>query len=132
MRQHRNAGQLPRGIKCRLRTQKIKKQGDGDLILTLKQTPDVARAVGEKKKSGQLLIGFAAETQDVLENAQGKLQKKNLDMIVANDVTAPGAGFDVDTNIVTFVTQDGMETMPCLPKVQVADELLNRIMKLKK
>jgi len=112
--------------------QKIKKQGDGDLILTLKQTPDVARAVGEKKKSGQLLIGFAAETQDVLENAQGKLQKKNLDMIVANDVTAPGAGFDVDTNIVTFVTQDGMETMPCLPKVQVADELLNRIMKLKK
>ena len=112
--------------------QKIKKQGDGDLILTLKQTPDVAKAVGEKKRPGQLLIGFAAETQDVLENAQGKLQKKNLDMIVANDVTAPGAGFDVDTNIVTFITAEGMETMPCMKKTQVADELLTRALKLKK
>ena len=79
-----------------------------------------------------LLIGFAAETQDVLENAQGKLQKKNLDMIVANDVTAPGAGFDVDTNIVTFITAEGMETMPCMKKTQVADELLTRALKLKK
>lgn len=112
--------------------QKIKKQGDGELILTLKQTPDVAKAVGEKKRPGQLLIGFAAETQDVLENARGKLQKKNLDMIVANDVTAPGAGFDVDTNIVTFVTAEGMETMPCMKKSQVADELLTRALRLKK
>ena len=112
--------------------QKIKKQGDGHLVLTLKQTPDVAAAVGKMKRDGQILIGFAAETHDVLENAQGKLIKKNLDMIVANDVTAPGAGFDVDTNIVTFVTKNGMETMPCLPKRQVADELLNRAMQLKK
>ena len=112
--------------------QKIKKQGDGHLVLTLKQTPDVAAAVGKMKRDGQILIGFAAETHDVLENAQGKLIKKNLDMIVANDVTAPGAGFDVDTNIVTFVTKNGMETLPCLPKRQVADELLNRAMQLKK
>ena len=112
--------------------QKIKKQGDGDLVLTLRQTPDVAAHVGKMKRSGQTLVGFAAETNDVLQNAEGKLTKKNLDMIVANDVTAPGAGFDVDTNIVTFVTRNGMETLPCLPKKQVADELLDRIMKLRK
>ena len=106
--------------------QKIKKQGDGDLTLTLRQTPDVAAQVGRLKHEGQVLVGFAAETNDVLENAQGKLQKKNLDMIVANDVTAPGAGFDVDTNIVTFVTRKKQETLPCLPKTQVAEELLDR------
>jgi len=112
--------------------QKIKKQGDGGLTLTLRQTPDVAAQVGRMKKPGQTLVGFAAETNDVLSNAQGKLGKKNLDMIVANDVTAPGAGFDVDTNIVTFVTRSGLETLPCLPKRQVADELLDRAMKLRK
>jgi phosphopantothenoylcysteine decarboxylase/phosphopantothenate--cysteine ligase len=73
-------------------------------------------------------VGFAAETQDVLKNAKGTLKKKNLDMIVANDVTAPGAGFDVDTNIVTFVTNEKTETLPCLPKKQVAEELLDRAM----
>ena len=111
--------------------QKIKKHGDGDLTITLRQTPDVAAQVGRLKKPGQILVGFAAETNDVLENAEGKLRKKNLDMIVANDVTAPGAGFDVDTNIVTFVTAQGKETLPCLPKTQVAEELLNRVMKLR-
>lgn len=111
--------------------QKIKKQGDGDLVLILRQTPDVAAQVGKMKHSGQTLVGFAAETNDVLQNAEGKLAKKNLDMIVANDVTAPGAGFDVDTNIVTFVTRNGQETLPCLPKKQVADELLDRVMKLR-
>ena len=111
---------------------KIKKQGDGDLVLTLRQNPDVAAQVGKMKKPGQTLVGFAAETNDVLENAVWKLAKKNLDMIVANDVTAPGAGFDVDTNIVTFVTKQGKETLPCLPKKQVADELLGRVMLLRK
>ena len=110
--------------------QKIKKHGDGDLTLTLRQTPDVAAQVGRLKKPDQVLVGFAAETNDVLENAEGKLRKKNLDMIVANDVTAPGAGFDVDTNIVTFVTAKGKETLPCLPKTQVAEELLDRVLKL--
>lgn len=112
--------------------QKIKKKAGETLTMTFRQTVDVAAAVGKKKKPGQILIGFAAETDDVLENAQGKLKKKNLDMIVANDVTAPGAGFDVDTNIVTFVTREGMETLPCLPKSQVADELISRALKLRK
>lgn len=110
--------------------QKIKKQGDGDLTLTLRQTPDVAAQVGRLKHPGQVLVGFAAETNDVLINAQGKLQKKNLDMIVANDVTKPGAGFDVDTNIVTFITAEKQETLPCLPKTQVAEELLDRALAL--
>ena len=110
---------------------KIKKQGDGPLVLTLRQTPDVAAEVGKRKTAGQTLVGFAAETDDVLKNAKGKLKKKNLDMIVANDVTAPGAGFDVDTNIVTFVTHAGTETLPCLPKAQVADELLTRALRLR-
>ena len=112
-------------------SEKIKKQGDGDLVLTLRQTPDVAAQVGRMKKPGQTLVGFAAETNDVLQNAAGKFGKKNLDMIVANDVTAPGAGFDVDTNIVTFLTREGTETLPCLPKKQVAEELLDRVMKLR-
>ena len=110
--------------------QKIKKLGDGMLTLSFRQTPDVAAAVGKNKRPGQVLIGFAAETNDVMKNAGAKLKKKNLDMIVANDVTAPGAGFDVDTNIVTFVTAEKKETLPCLPKTQVADELLDRALKL--
>ena len=112
--------------------QKIKKKDGEGLTLTFRETPDVAAAVGKKKRPGQILIGFAAETHDVLENAQGKLKKKNLDMIAANDVTAPGAGFDVDTNVVTFVTKDGLETLPCLPKAQVAEALIDRALKLRK
>ncbi len=110
--------------------EKIKKDDDGNLTLVMKQTPDVAKAVGERKQKGQVLVGFAAETEKVTEHAKKKLAKKNLDMIVANDVTQPGAGFNVDTNIVTFITKDGMEHMPQLSKAQVAEELLDRAVKL--
>jgi len=110
--------------------QKIKKQGDGKMTLTLRQTPDIAAAVGKLKRPGQVLVGFAAETENVWDNAEKKLSKKNLDMIAANDVTEKGAGFDVDTNVVTFITKDGRETLPCLPKRRVADELLDRAAKL--
>ena len=111
--------------------QKIKKQAGQPLMLTLRETPDVAKAVGERKKEGQILVGFAAETQQVLENAEKKLQSKRLDLIVANDVTAPGAGFDTDTNIVTFISRAGQESLPLMSKRQVADELLNRVLMLK-
>lgn len=110
--------------------QKIKKQGDGKLTLELRQTPDIAAAVGQLKRPGQVLVGFAAETENVEGNARKKLKSKNLDMIAANDVNAPGAGFDVDTNVVTFITRDGQETLPCLPKRQVADALLDRAARL--
>ena len=112
--------------------QKIKKQGNEPLVIRLAQTPDVAAAVGKAKIDGQTLVGFAAETNDVLQNAQKKLAKKNLDLIVANDVTAPGAGFDVDTNVVTFVTKDGLEKLPMMKKTEVADELLDRILSIRK
>ena len=111
--------------------QKIKKQGDEPLVIRLTQTPDVAAAVGKAKKEGQTLVGFAAETNEVLQNAQKKLAKKNLDLIVANAVTAPGAGFDVDTNIVTFVNQDGLEKLPMMKKTEVADTLLDRILRIR-
>lgn len=111
--------------------EKIKKQGDGMLMLVLRENPDIAATLGAQKKPGQILVGFAAETENTVENARVKLAKKNLDMIAANDVTMPGAGFDIDTNIVTFITKDGMEALPMMQKRQVADALLDRALSLR-
>lgn len=111
--------------------EKIKKQGDGMLTLMLRENPDIAATLGAQKKPGQILVGFAAETENAVENARVKLAKKNLDMIAANDVTMPGAGFDIDTNIVTFITKDGMEALPMMQKRQVADALLDRALSLR-
>lgn len=112
--------------------QKLKKTGDNErLTFTMVENPDIAAAVGAKKMPGQVLVGFAAETQSVLENAKKKLAKKNLDMIVANDVTAPGAGFGVDTNIVTLVTADGETSLPLMSKADVADAILDKIAELR-
>ena len=110
---------------------KIKKTDGEPLTLTLAENPDVAKAVGQIKKKGQVLVGFAAETDDVKQNATSKLMKKKLDLIVANDVTAPGAGFNVDTNIATLITRDGMEEQPLQTKRQLADVILDRILELK-
>lgn len=85
--------------------QKIKRGGKDTLTLELVQNPDIAAELGRRKRPGQLLIGFAAETQNVLENAQKKMSEKNLDMIVSNDVLAPGAGFAVDTNAITIMAR---------------------------
>lgn len=111
--------------------QKIKKQGGADMTIELVENPDVAATLGRQKRADQTFVGFAAETNDVLEHARGKLQKKNLDMIVANDVTAPGAGFDVNTNIVTLITRSEMESLPLLSKDEVADRILSAVMKLR-
>ena len=110
--------------------QKIKKQDGESLVLTLVENPDVAKAVGQQKKPGQVLVGFAAETQKVTENAIKKLHKKNLDMIVANDVTAEGAGFGVDTNIVTLITEAGLKPLPKMTKRQVGDRILDEALRL--
>ncbi|MDX1933363.1 MAG: bifunctional phosphopantothenoylcysteine decarboxylase/phosphopantothenate--cysteine ligase CoaBC [Capsulimonadales bacterium] len=85
--------------------QKIKKQGNS-LVLTLVPTIDILRSMGQRKRSGQILVGFAAETENLQANAQAKLREKNLDLIVANDITQEGAGFDVDTNLVTLLEPD--------------------------
>lgn len=111
--------------------QKIKKQSGDSLTLTLVENPDVARAVGERKRPGQTLVGFAAETQLVRENAQKKLKSKHLDLIVANDVTAPGAGFGVDTNIVTLITQSTETALPQMSKRDVADRILDKVLEMR-
>ncbi len=111
--------------------QKLKKQGDGALTLTFVPTPDVAKAVGEGKRDGQILVGFAAETETAVENARKKLDSKHLDMIVANDVTQPGAGFDVDTNIATIITHQQAESLPIMTKKVLADEILTRALALR-
>lgn len=110
--------------------QKIKKNGDEPFDIHLVQNPDVAAMVGSKKRSGQILVGFAAETQHLSENAAKKLQKKNLDFIVGNDVTKPGAGFDVDTNIVTFFDANGQTELPLMKKSEVADRILDHVLEL--
>ncbi len=110
---------------------KIKKAEGEPLVLKMTENPDIARAVGELKKKNQTLVGFAAETDHVEKNAVSKLKKKNLDMIVANDVTVPGAGFNVDTNIATLITKKGSESQPLQTKRQLADVILDRILALR-
>ena len=113
--------------------QKLKKTGAGEaLTLALRPTEDILRRLGQRKRPGQTLVGFAAETERLDENARAKLIAKNLDLIVANDVTQPGAGFDSDTNIVTFLTRDRtVESLPQLSKRAVADALLDRVARLR-
>ncbi|PLX83978.1 MAG: bifunctional phosphopantothenoylcysteine decarboxylase/phosphopantothenate--cysteine ligase CoaBC [Desulfuromonas sp.] len=112
--------------------EKIKKEGAGSLSLTLEKNPDILAELG-RMKGERILVGFAAETADLVKNARKKLQEKNLDLIVANDVTQPGAGFDVDTNIVRLLSREGSEeVLPQLPKDEVAHRLLDRIVRLRR
>lgn len=108
---------------------KLKKK-ESEMILALEKNPDILAELGQNKQH-RILVGFAAETQDLLNNAADKLQRKNLDMIVANDITQEGAGFDVDTNVVKILHADGeVETLPQLSKTEVAHQLLDRVVNL--
>ena len=98
--------------------------------LRLKLTPHIVALLSAQKQSGQIVVGFAAETQDAVANARKKPYFQNLDLVVVNDVTQPGAGFDVDTNRVTFVTKLHEETLPLMSKREVAERILNRILTL--
>lgn len=112
--------------------QKIKKN-DAELTLVLEKNPDILKELGEMKKPHQTLVGFAAETQNLLQYAKGKLEKKNLDMIVANDVSKPQAGFNVDTNLIKLLKRDGsIEELPLMSKKELAYIILDRVMKLRK
>ena len=102
------------------------KKSDDDMSIPLKRTKDIAKAIGDKKKPNQVFVIFAAETNDVLSNAKGKLQKKHADLVVANDVTAAGAGFAGDTNIVTLISADDQISLPLMQKRDVADAILDR------
>ena len=101
------------------------------MVLTLEENPDVAKAIGQIKKEKQTLVGFAAETDHVESHAEAKLKAKNLDMIVANDVTKPGAGFNTDTNIAVLITKDEKRELPLMSKRQLADVILDRITELR-
>ena len=109
--------------------QKIKKESES-LTLELVKNPDILKELGRLKKN-QVLIGFAAETENLSEYAKKKLVEKNLDMIVANDVTAAGAGFEVDTNIASLIYRDGrVENFPGMKKIELAEKILERLAKL--
>ena len=111
--------------------QKIKKKTDDALTVVMDKNPDILKELGARK-AHQVLVGFAAETQNLLENAREKIVKKNLDMIVANDVTAAGAGFNADTNIVKFLFPSGeVRSLEQMAKTQVANILLDTVMELK-
>ena len=111
--------------------QKLKKQKGEPLTVTLVENPDVAKAVGEAKQPGQVLVGFAAETENLLENAQKKRKSKHLDLVVANDVTKPGAGFNTDTNIAALISDDGIEELPLMSKRELADRILDKVLQLR-
>ncbi len=109
---------------------KIKKDGEG-LTLELVPTTDIAKTLGARKRPGQTFVIFAAETNDVEANARGKLEKKNADLVVANDVTRPGAGFGVDTNCVTLISRTDRRELPLQSKRAVGDAILDRVLELR-
>jgi len=107
--------------------EKIKKEGQSELVLRLVRNPDILAELGAMKKN-QVVVGFAAETENLIAQASEKLRRKNCDLMVANDVTAPDAGFEVDTNRVTLVYADGRtEDVPTMQKERLANLLLDRI-----
>ncbi len=111
---------------------KIKKDGRDFMILELKKTQDILAEVSKNRHEGMLVVGFAAETNDVIGYARSKMEKKGLDMVVANDITAKGAGFNTDTNIATIITHSGEIELPLMSKREMADRILDEVIKLRK
>ena len=106
---------------------KIKKS-DGEMAIPLARTKDILAALGKSRREGQFLCGFSMETENLLENSRAKLKKKDLDMIAANNVKVPGAGFGVETNVLTLITKDGETELPLMSKDAAADALLDAIL----
>ena len=106
---------------------KIKKK-DGDLSIPLERTQDILGTLGQRKREGQFLCGFSMETRDLIENSRKKLTKKNLDMVAANNVKVEGAGFGVETNVLTLITAEGEKELPLMSKDAAADALLDAIL----
>jgi phosphopantothenoylcysteine decarboxylase/phosphopantothenate--cysteine ligase len=111
---------------------KIKKDGKETMTLELTKTPDILGEVAKRRTNGQLVIGFAAETNDVVNYARSKMEKKGLDLVVANDITKEGAGFDTDTNIATIISKDSQTDLPLMSKWELADKILDEIVRLRK
>jgi phosphopantothenoylcysteine decarboxylase/phosphopantothenate--cysteine ligase len=104
---------------------KIKKS-DGDMSIALKRTQDILKYLGENKKK-QFLCGFSMETENLIENSKKKLKKKNLDMVIANNLKVAGAGFGTDTNVITIITENEVRELPIMSKVEAAGEILSSI-----
>lgn len=104
------------------------KKTDDDMLIPLVRTKDILKALGKEKRSGQFLCGFSMETKDMLANSRAKLKKKNLDMIVANNLKVEGAGFGVDTNVITMITKEEEVSLPMMSKDEVAQRLLDTIL----
>ncbi|MDD6233483.1 MAG: phosphopantothenoylcysteine decarboxylase, partial [Frisingicoccus sp.] len=111
--------------------EKVKK-ADDNLSIDLERTDDILKYLGNHKKDGQFLCGFSMETENMIENSKKKLEKKNLDMIVANNLKVQGAGFETDTNIVTMITKDSLDELPIMGKDAVAGCIIDKIMELRK
>ena len=108
--------------------QKIKKN-DEELSILLEKNPDILKELGQRKRPEQILVGFAAETQNLLQYAREKIEKKNLDFIVANDVTKPGAGFNTTTNTVKIIARDGsIEEVPLMTKREIAKRIFDCVL----
>ena len=107
-------------------TEKIKKK-DKDSSIELERTEDILAYLGANKKDGQFICGFSMETENMLENSRAKLEKKNVDMIVANNLKVKGAGFGTDTNVVTFITKDDCKELEIMSKADVANRLVSEI-----
>ena len=110
---------------------KIKKS-DGELSIPLERTEDILAWVGAHKPEKLFVCGFSMETRDLIENSTAKLNKKNMDMIVANNLKVPGAGFGVDTNVVTIITRNGTEELPLQSKDDVAMRIADEIIRARK
>ena len=108
--------------------QKVKKT-DEELSIEMERTDDILKYLGEHKRANQFLCGFSMETQNMVENSRKKLEKKQVDMIAANNLKVEGAGFGVDTNLLTLITKDGLDELPLVSKEAAADLLLDRILK---
>ena len=108
--------------------EKIKKKDDDESVITLERTQDILKYLGGHKRAGQFICGFSMETENMLENSRAKLTKKNVDMIVANNLKVKGAGFGTDTNVVTIITADGCKELDIMSKVEVANAILDEIM----
>lgn len=106
--------------------EKIKKS-DGNMSINFKRTDDILAYIGENKRDNQFVCGFSMETENMLENSKAKLKKKNVDMIVANNIKVEGAGFATDTNVVTFIKENEVKELPIMNKLDVAYELLKSI-----
>ena len=108
---------------------KVKKK-DGDLSIPLKRTQDILQYLGDHRRPGQVICGFSMETRDMLANSATKLEKKHVDMICANNLKVAGAGFGVDTNVLTLITRDGAEELPLLSKEEAANRVIDRAVQL--